>query len=79
MCTDTNLVYEKSFVYGFFTLSLIAGLIIYVVLIFAFTFFWSNLQLNVKDISERLAKENSFVPGIRQGKETQKYLKRNKK
>ena len=50
------------------------GLIIYVVLIFAFTFFWTNLQLNVKDISERLAKENSFVPGIRQGKETQKYL-----
>lgn len=50
------------------------GLIIYVVLIFAFTFFWTNLQLNVKDISERLAKENSFIPGIRQGKETEKYL-----
>ncbi len=50
------------------------GLIIYVVLIFAFTFFWTNLQLNVKDISERLAKENSFIPGIRQGRETEKYL-----
>lgn len=50
------------------------GLIIYIVLIFAFTFFWTNLQLNVKDISERLAKENSFIPGIRQGKETEKYL-----
>lgn len=50
------------------------GLIIYVVLIFLFTFFWTNLQLNVKDISERLAKDNSFVPGIRQGKETEKYL-----
>lgn len=50
------------------------GLIIYVVLIFAFTFFWTNLQLNVKDISEKLAKENSFIPGIRQGKETEKYL-----
>ena len=50
------------------------GLIIYVVLIFAFTFFWTNLQLNVKDISERLAKENSFIPGVRQGKETEKYL-----
>ena len=50
------------------------GLIIYIVLIFAFTFFWTNLQLNVKDISEKLAKENSFIPGIRQGKETEKYL-----
>ena len=43
-------------------------------MIFAFTFFWTNLQLNVKDISERLAKENSFIPGIRQGKSTEKYL-----
>ena len=50
------------------------GFIIYVVLIFAFTFFWTNLQLNVKDISEKLAKENSFIPGIHQGRETEKYL-----
>jgi preprotein translocase subunit SecY len=50
------------------------GLIIYIVLIFAFTFFWTNLQLNIKDISEKLQKENSFIPGIRQGKELEKYL-----
>jgi len=50
------------------------GLIIYVVLIFLFTFFWTNLQLNTNEISEKLAKENSFIPGIRQGKETEKYL-----
>lgn len=50
------------------------GLIIYVVLIFAFTFFWTNLQFNVKDMTEKLAQENSFIPGIRQGKETEKYI-----
>ena len=50
------------------------GLIIYVVLIFAFTFFWTNLQLNPKDLSEKLARENTFVPGVRQDKETEKYL-----
>ncbi len=50
------------------------GLIIYVVLIILFTFFWTNMQMDSKKLSENLAKNNSFIPGIRQGKETEKYL-----
>ena len=50
------------------------GLIIYIVLIIMFTFFWTNMQMDSKKLSEDLAKNNSFIPGIRQGKETEKYL-----
>ena len=50
------------------------GLIIYIVLIIMFTFFWTNMQMDSKKLSEDLAMKNSFIPGIRQGKETEKYL-----
>ena len=50
------------------------GLIIYVVLIIMFTFFWTNMQMDSKKLSKNLAENNSFIPGIRQGKETEKYL-----
>jgi len=50
------------------------GLIIYIVLIVMFTFFWTNMQMDSKKLSENLAKNNSSIPGIRQGKETEKYL-----
>lgn len=50
------------------------GLIIYIALIIMFTFFWTNMQMDSKKLSENLAKNNSFIPGIRQGKETEKYL-----
>ena len=50
------------------------GLIIYIVLIVMFTFFWTNMQMDSKKLSEDLAMKNAFIPGIRQGKETEKYL-----
>ena len=50
------------------------GLIIYIALIIMFTFFWTNMQMDSKKLSENLAKNNSFIPGVRQGKETEKYL-----
>lgn len=50
------------------------GLIIYIVLIVMFNFFWTNMQMDSKKISENLVKRSAFVPGIRQGRETEKYL-----
>ena len=32
------------------------------------------MQMDSKKLSDDLAKNNSFIPGIRQGKETEKYL-----
>lgn len=51
------------------------GLIIYVVLIIMFTFFWTNMQMDPKKLSEDFAMKNAFIPGIRQGKETERHLR----
>ena len=54
--------------------SKIGGLLIYVVLIFFFTFFYTNLQVDPAKITENLNKNSSYIPGIRPGTETQTYI-----
>lgn len=48
----------------------------YFLLVFTFTFFYTNVQFNAKDISENLQKQGGFVADKRPGKETEKYLSR---
>lgn len=50
------------------------GLLIYAVLIIAFTYFYTAVTFNVKDVADNLKKWGSFIPGIRPGKPTQDYL-----
>ncbi len=50
------------------------GLIIYVILIFAFTYFYTNLQVDPEKISENLKKNGSYIPGVRPGTETTEYV-----
>ena len=52
----------------------LGGLLIYVVLIFAFTFFYTNLQVDPQKISEDLKKNGSYIPGVRPGSETTSYI-----
>lgn len=52
----------------------VGGLLIYVVLIFAFTFFYTNLQVDPEKISENLNKNGTYIPGIRPGADTRKYI-----
>lgn len=52
------------------------GTFIYIVLIFLFTFFYTNLQLDAEKMAENFAKSGAYIPGVRPGKETEKYLKR---
>jgi len=52
------------------------GLIIYLVLTIAFTFFYANLQVNPEDIAENFQKNGSYIPGIRPGLETERYIKK---
>ncbi len=54
----------------------LAGLLIYVVMIMFFTYFYTAVTFNVKDVSDNLKKWGSFIPGIRPGKPTQDYLDR---
>ena len=55
-------------------LKAILGSIIYTVLIFFFTYFWTAIQYNVEDISNNLKRGGSFIPGVRPGKQTKDFL-----
>ncbi len=48
--------------------------IVYFLLVFGFTFLYTSIAFNTKDISEQLMKNGGFIPGIRPGKPTQSYL-----
>jgi len=48
--------------------------IIYFLLVFGFTYFYTAVVFNPEKISEDLQKGGGFIPGIRPGKETEKYL-----
>lgn len=50
--------------------------VIYIVLIVLFTFFYANLQVDSKKIAEDLKKSSASIPGIRQGTETENYIKK---
>ena len=48
--------------------------ILYFVLVFVFTFFYTAVTFNPKDVSTNLQKMGGFVPGIRPGENTAQYL-----
>lgn len=52
------------------------GMIVYVALIIAFTYFYTFVQVNPEQMAENLKKQGGYVPGIRPGKSTQEYLTR---
>lgn len=52
------------------------GMVIYVGLIIAFTYFYTFVQVNPEQMAENLQKQGGYVPGIRPGKNTETYLTR---
>ena len=50
--------------------------LVYFVLVVIFTFFYSSIVVNVKDIADNLKKSGSFIPGIRPGIPTEEYIRR---
>ena len=50
------------------------GLFIYLTLTVVFTFFYSNLQINPQRMAENFQKNGSYIPGIRPGVETERYV-----
>ena len=50
------------------------GMILYVALIVAFTYFYAFVQVNPEKVSDNLKKQGAYIPGIRPGKSTQDYL-----
>ncbi|MDQ6823633.1 MAG: preprotein translocase subunit SecY, partial [Candidatus Eremiobacteraeota bacterium] len=49
---------------------------VYFVLVVAFTFFYSAVVVNTRDIADNLKKSGSFIPGIRPGQPTIEYINR---
>jgi preprotein translocase subunit SecY len=50
--------------------------LVYFVLVVVFTFFYSAIVINTKDIADNLKKSGSFIPGIRPGQPTVDYINR---
>jgi preprotein translocase subunit SecY len=48
----------------------------YFLLVVVFTFFYSSIVVNIKDIADNLKKSGSFIPGIRPGQPTEEYIRR---
>ncbi|MDO8499933.1 MAG: preprotein translocase subunit SecY [bacterium] len=46
----------------------------YFVLVFGFTYFYTAVIFHPQKIAENLQRQGGFIPGIRPGKETEKYL-----
>ena len=69
-------IFSTSEMYDMGSWSMPWGLIIYIVLTIAFTFFYANLQINPEQIAENFQKNNSYIPGIKPGIETERYIRK---
>ncbi len=50
------------------------GYVIYIVLIFIFTFFYSFILIKPQQMAENLQKQNAYIPGVRPGNETEAFI-----
>lgn len=50
------------------------GLILYLALIFFFGYFYTYLQMNPDEMSKNLNKSGAYIPGVRPGADTNKYI-----
>lgn len=48
--------------------------VIYVILIIAFTYFYTAITLNPTQMAEDMKRNNGFIPGIKPGKDTAEYI-----
>nr|YP_010851473.1 SecY-type transporter protein [Echinothamnion hookeri]WGH14313.1 SecY-type transporter protein [Echinothamnion hookeri] len=62
--TTLNIIFSNNILY----------LIFYSILILTFSYFYSSIILNTKDIAENLQKMGASIPNIRPGEETIRYL-----
>jgi preprotein translocase subunit SecY len=60
----TIAIFENQLFYG----------ILYFLLVFAFTYFYTEVIFHPNQIAENLQKQGGFIPGIRPGRHTEEYL-----
>ena len=52
------------------------GFVIYILLIFVFSFFYSFLQIDPDKVADNLKKQNAYIPGYKPGEETADFISR---
>lgn len=62
------------FVNRYLSLTSVTGFLIFVVLIVAFSFFYTFIVIKPKEMAENLQRSGGYIPGIRPGEETIKYV-----
>ena len=68
---DNNLMENIAF---YLSWSHPVGIVVYVVLIFAFTHFYTSFAVNPIEMAENMKKNGGFIPGIRPGKPTSDFI-----
>lgn len=63
-----------SFINNWITYTTPTGFILYIVLIIAFAYFYTFLEIKPKEMAEDLQKSGGYIPGVRPGEETKKYI-----
>ncbi len=63
-----------TFIENMFNYEKPVGMIVYIVLIIAFTYFYAFVQVNPENVADNLKKQGAYIPGIRPGESTQTYL-----
>ena len=52
------------------------GFVLYMILIFVLGYFYTNMQINRKELAKNLNRNGGYIPGIRPGVETENYIKK---
>lgn len=63
-----------NFVHKWLTMSSGTGFVLYIIFIFAFSYFYTFLQIKPKEMAENLNKNGGYIPGVRPGNETINYV-----
>jgi len=62
------------FVSKYINYSTPVGFTIYILVIILFSFFYTFLQINPEELAKNLNKQGGYIPGVRPGVETKKYI-----
>ena len=62
------------FINAYFQTNSLPYLIIYFLLVIAFTFFYVSITFNPNQVAENIQKQGGYIPGIRPGKQTAEHL-----
>ena len=72
--SSTFIASVANFIYTFFNPANAAYWILYFLLVIAFTYFYTDVIFKQQNLADTLQRQGGFIPGIRPGYNTEKYL-----